>query len=87
MEKKCLKDVKRKPGKYSMHHFGIAADVAFLINDKLSFKGDFNLLRRIFRENKLTVIDTEINHVQLIPVSEENNLIKELENISRSTKS
>jgi hypothetical protein len=36
-------------------------------------------IRRIFKENKLTVLDWELGHVQFIPVSEQNTLRKEIE--------
>jgi hypothetical protein len=60
----------------SIHHFGLAADFVFLINEKQSMKGDMNFLRRIFKENKLFVKDTVSNHVQFIPVSEETEFFK-----------
>lgn len=80
LQLKYYKQSKSKIRKDGMHHFGIAADVAFLINDKLSYKGDYNYLRRIFKENNLTVLDWELGHVQYIPVSEQNVLRKKLEN-------
>jgi hypothetical protein len=79
LQLKYFKQGKSKIRKDGMHHFGIAADVAFLINEKLSYKGDYNFLRRIFKENKLTVLDWELGHVQYIPVSEQSTLRKEIE--------
>jgi hypothetical protein len=80
LQQKYFKTGKSKIRNNGMHHFGIAADVAFLINDKLSYKGDYNLLRRIFKDNNLTVLDWELGHVQFIPVSEQNALRKEINN-------
>lgn len=82
LQLKYFKQGKSKIKKDGMHHFGIAADVAFLIDDKLSYKGDYNFLRKIFRENNLTVLEWELGHVQFIPVSEQINLRKEIENNS-----
>lgn len=78
LQQKYFKQGKSKIRNNGMHHFGIAADVAFLINDKVSYKGDYNYLRRIFKENNLTVLDWELGHVQFIPVSEQNVLRREI---------
>ncbi|MFA5405656.1 MAG: hypothetical protein WC358_12050 [Ignavibacteria bacterium] len=80
LQQKYFKQGKSKIRNNGMHHFGIAVDVAFFINDKMSYKGDYNFLRRIFNENKLTVLDWELGHVQFIPVSEQNALRKEIDN-------
>jgi hypothetical protein len=80
LQLKYFKQGKSKIRKNGMHHYGIAADVAFLINDKLSYKGDYNYLRRLFKENNLTVLDWELGHVQYIPVSEQSALREEIEN-------
>lgn len=79
LQLKYFQQGKSKIRKNGMHHYGIAADVAFLINDKLSYKGDYNYLRRIFKENNLTVLDWELGHVQFIPVSKQNAFRKEVE--------
>jgi hypothetical protein len=80
LQLKHFKEGKSKIRKNGMHHYGIAADVAFLIDDKVSFKGDYGYLRKIFKENKLTILDWELGHVQYIPVSEQNTLRKEIGN-------
>ncbi|MBI5401854.1 MAG: hypothetical protein HY959_00495 [Ignavibacteriae bacterium] len=80
LQLKYYKTGKSKIRKNGMHHYGIAADVAFIINDKLSYKGDYNYLRKIFKENNLTVLDWELGHVQFIPVSEQSALREEIEN-------
>ncbi len=74
-----FKQGKSKIRKNGMHHYGIAADIAFIINDKLSYNGDYHFLRKIFKDNKLTVLDWELGHVQFIPVSEQNMLRQEIE--------
>jgi|WetSurMetagenome_2_1015567.scaffolds.fasta_scaffold40006_2 hypothetical protein len=78
LQQNYFKQGKSKIRNNGMHHFGIAADVAFLINDKLSYKGDYNYLRRLFKENRLTVLDWELGHVQFIPVSEQSTLREEI---------
>jgi hypothetical protein len=80
LQLKYFKQGKSKIRKNGMHHYGIAVDVAFLINDKLSYKGDYNYLRKLFKENNLTVLDWELGHVQYIPVSEQGALRNEMEN-------
>jgi hypothetical protein len=82
LQLKYFKQGKSKIRKNGMHHFGIAADVAFLISGKLSYKGDYNYLRKLFRENNLTVLDWELGHVQYIPVQEQSALREEIENIN-----
>jgi hypothetical protein len=79
LQLKYFQQGKSKIRKNGMHHYGIAVDVAFLINDKLSYKGDYNYLRKTFKENNLTVLDWELGHVQFIPVSEQNALREEVE--------
>jgi hypothetical protein len=79
LQLKYYKQGKSKIRKNGMHHYGIAADVAFLINDKLSYKGDYAYLRKLFTENNLTVLDWELGHVQFIPVSEQSALREEIE--------
>lgn len=79
LQLKYFKEGKSKIRKNGMHHYGIAADIAFLINEKVSYKGDYNYLRKIFKENNLTVLDWELGHVQYIPVTEQNVLRKEID--------
>jgi hypothetical protein len=81
LQQKYFKQGKSKIRNNGMHHYGIAADVAFLINEKLSYKGDYNYLRRIFKENNLTVLDWELGHVQFIRVSEQNALRAEVSSL------
>lgn len=80
LQQKYFRQGKSKIKNNGMHHFGIAADVAFLINEKLSYKGDYNYLRRIFKENNLYILDWELGHVQFIPASNQNILRKEIKN-------
>lgn len=80
LQLKYYKTGKSKIRKNGMHHYGIAADIAYLINDKLSYKGDYSYLRKIFKDNNLTVLDWELGHVQFIPVSEQSELREEIEN-------
>jgi len=78
LQLKYYKQGKSKIRKNGMHHYGIAADIAFIINEKVSYKGDYNYLRKLFRDNDLTVLDWELGHVQFIPVSEQNRLREEV---------
>lgn len=57
-----------------MHHFGIAADVAFYIEGEFSYRGNYEFLRKIFKDEGLTVLNWELGHVQMIPVSEQGEL-------------
>ena len=58
-----------------MHHYGIAADIAFIINGKVSYNGDYTKLRNIFTKNGLTIIgDWDKGHVQYIPVNQQQQL-------------
>jgi len=55
-----------------MHHYGIAADCIFIINEKRSYEGDTVLLRKIYVENGLTILGMwDPLHVQLIPVGQQ----------------
>ena len=57
-----------------MHHYGIAADVAFLIDGKFSYRGDYTFLRKLFKRAGLTVLSWELGHVQFIPVENQKDL-------------
>ena len=69
---------KSKIKKNGMHHYGIAADVAFMINGKFSYNGDYNYLRKLFKDSGLTVLNWELGHVQYIKVEEQNELRSEI---------
>jgi len=61
--------------KDGMHHFGIAADLAFKINGVFSYKGDYTYLRQCHANQGLNLIGAwDIGHVQYIPVSEQSAL-------------
>ena len=61
--------------KNGMHHYGIAADCIFSINGKRTYKGDINLIRKIFRDNGLTILGMwDALHVQFVEVSAQQKL-------------
>ena len=63
--------------KDGMHHFGIAGDSIFVINGKRTYKGDVNLLRKIYKQNGLTILGMwDPLHVQFIAVEEQQELRK-----------
>ncbi len=74
LQRKYYKERKSKIRMNGMHHFGIAADVAFYIDGEFSYKGNYDFLRKIFKEEGLTVLNWELGHVQMIPVSEQGEL-------------
>lgn len=76
LQRKYFNEGKSKIRAYGMHHFGIAADVAFLIDDMVSYEGNYSSLREIFKNNGLYVLDWELCHVQYIPVSQQAELRK-----------
>ena len=76
LQRKYFIDGKSKIRAYGMHHFGIAADVAFLIEGMVSYEGNYSELREIFKDNGLYVLDWELCHVQYIPVSQQSDLRK-----------
>lgn len=76
LQRKYFNEGKSKIRAYGMHHFGIAADVAFLIDEMVSYEGDYNYLREIFTEKGLYVLNWELCHVQYIPVSSQSELRK-----------
>lgn len=71
LQLKYFLEGKSKIKKNGMHHYGLAADVAFYINGKFSYEGDYLMLRRIFAEEGLTVLKWELGHVQYVKVSEQ----------------
>lgn len=61
--------------KDGMHHYGIAADLAFRINGKFTYNGDYSYLRKCHKSAGLEVLGLwDIGHVQYIPVSEQSAL-------------
>lgn len=68
-----------KVKKDGMHHFGIAADLAFKINGKFSYNGDYVHLRKCHEAQGLHLLGVwDQGHVQLIPVSEQQILRNEV---------
>lgn len=61
-----------------MHHFGIAADCAFRINGKFSYSGDYKHLHKCFKDEGLVRLSWEEAHIQLIPVSSQEQLRNEV---------
>lgn len=60
-----------------MHHYGIAADLCFLIDGKVTYNGDYKLLRKCLLEAGLFLLGTwDIGHVQYIP-TERQSLLRE----------
>jgi len=58
--------------KNGMHHYGIAADLAFQIDGKFSYNGDYEYLRKCHEEEGLILLGLwDIGHVQFIPVSKQ----------------
>jgi hypothetical protein len=56
--------------KNGMHHYGIAADLAFKINGKFTYNGDYNYLRDCHKKQGLFLIaKNDVGHVQFIPVN------------------
>lgn len=56
--------------KNGMHHYGIAADLAFMFDGKVTYQGDYELLRQLFKEEGLHLLGTwDIGHVQYIPAT------------------
>lgn len=65
--------------KNGMHHYGIAADSIFIINGKKSYKGDVMLIRKIYKDNGLTILGMwDALHVQYISVGEQQGLRDEV---------
>lgn len=71
LQRKYFNEGRSKIRAYGMHHFGIAADVAFMIEGMVSYEGDYKHLREIFTEKGLYVLNWELCHVQYIAVSEQ----------------
>lgn len=50
-----------------MHHYGIACDVAFLINGKVTYNGNYKFLRQCHLDNGLFILGMwDAGHVQFI---------------------
>jgi hypothetical protein len=61
--------------KNGMHHYGIAADSIFIIAGKKTYKGDIPLIRKIYKNNGLTILGMwDALHVQYIPVENQQEL-------------
>jgi hypothetical protein len=71
LQEKYYEEGKSRIRRNGMHHFGLAADAAFYINGKFSYGGDYALLRKIFRNNGLTVLNWEKGHVQFNNVADQ----------------
>jgi hypothetical protein len=81
LQKKYYNQGASKVQKNGMHHYGIAGDTIFIINGKKTYKGDINLIRKIYKNNGLTVLGMwDPLHVQFITVSDQpllRNAVKE----------
>jgi len=61
--------------KNGMHHYGIAADLAFKINGEFTYSGDYEYLRSCHTEMGLFLLGAwDIGHVQYIPVDAQQSL-------------
>jgi len=77
LQEKYFNEGASKIKKNGMHHYGIAGDSIFIIDGKRSYKGDINLLRKIYKENGLTILGMwDPLHVQYIPVAQQSELRK-----------
>lgn len=61
-----------------MHHYGIACDQCFMIEDRVTYKGDFKTLRKCLTEAGLFVLGSwDIGHTQFISSSfKDQNLLR-----------
>lgn len=72
LQEKYFENGASKIKKNGMHHYGIAADCIFVVDGKKTYKGDINLLRRIYKTNGLTILGMwDPLHVQFITTSEQ----------------
>ncbi|MGB8193022.1 MAG: hypothetical protein WCF67_13925 [Chitinophagaceae bacterium] len=63
--------------KNGMHHYGISVDCIFIIGGKRTYKGDVTLIRKIYKDNGLTILGAwDPLHVQFIPVADQPELRK-----------
>jgi hypothetical protein len=77
-----------KINKDGMHHFGIAADLAFKINGKFSYQGDYEFLRTCHTAQGLHLLGLwDIGHVQFIDVADQLQLRNEVETVTRKFQS
>lgn len=66
----------RKDG---MHHFAIAVDCFFNVDGKNTYNGDYKFLRECFSQVGLTLLGLwDMGHVQMIPISDQQNLRNEV---------
>ncbi len=58
--------------KDGMHHYGIAVDLAFRVDDKITYNGDYKTLRECMKKQGLILLGLwDAGHVQFIPVDEQ----------------
>ena len=75
LQEKHFNNGASKIRKNGMHHYGIAADSIFIIDGKRSYKGDVMLIRKIYKDNGLTVLGMwDALHVQFIAVADQQTL-------------
>lgn len=75
LQEKYFNQGASKVKRNGMHHYGIAGDTIFVINGKRTYKGDINLIRKIYKNNGLTVLGMwDPLHVQFIPVPDQQSL-------------
>lgn len=68
--------------KNGMHHYAIATDIAFKINGKFTYNGDYKFLRQCHEEAGLYLLGLwDIGHVQGIPVSKQGELRKIVDSV------
>lgn len=66
--------------KNGMHHYGIAVDIAFIIDGEFTYQGDYKHLRECHSMNGLHLLGAwDIGHVQFVPVSQQTSLRREVD--------
>ena len=72
LQEKYYNNGASKIKKNGMHHYGIAADSIFIIDGKRSYKGDVMLIRKIYKDNGLSILGMwDSLHVQFIAVPDQ----------------
>jgi Putative peptidoglycan binding domain len=72
LQEKHFKNGASKIRANGMHHYGIAADSIFIIGGKRTFKGDVMGLRKVYKDNGLSILGMwDALHVQFIPVEQQ----------------